>query len=252
MPSSSARARPAGRSPPPSPRRPPDRPGRAGARRRHLHQRGLHPDQDDGRERAGRLPGAAGRGLRRARPARSGSICPGAGAQARHRRELPRRQRAADPRRRRAWSSSTARRASPGPATVAMDGPELRGRPGLHQHRRPPGRSGGRGSRSGRRPRLHVDHGAGPRARAPAGAGRRLHRARVRPDVPPLRQPGDGGPAGRAAAAARGRGRAGGGAATILREDGIEVAAREPRRGAPSPRTDGVRLVHRSPAGERT
>ena len=45
---------------------------------------------------------------------------------------------------------------------------------------------------------------------APDRAGRRIHRARVRPDVPAVREPGDGGAARPPAPAAGGRGRRGG------------------------------------------
>ena len=97
-------------------------PGRSGtqngdhrtrARRWHLHQRGLHPDQDDGRQRERRLPRPPRGGVRRARRPRRGRHGRRSQAQAAHRRELPQRAASSASKTPRTSTSSGAKRASP-------------------------------------------------------------------------------------------------------------------------------------------
>ena len=179
---------------------------RARARRRHLHQRGLHADQDDGRERARRLPRPAGRRTTASRPGRSRVDL----ARVRERKraiveELPRRQPAPDWRRHPGLELICGEARFTGPRTGGGRRPSLRSpTTSSSTPADAPPRPTSKGSTRVAYARLDLDHGARPGARAPAGAGRRLRRARVRPDVPPLRQPGDG-RAARAASCCRWR-----------------------------------------------
>ena len=124
-----------------------------------------------------------------------GSTCPGARAQARHRREFRGgSQRRIEKHRGAGLVFGEARFSGP-PAPCAVDGRTLQadlvfintgGRPAPPEV---PGldRVGPLDSTS----IMELDRGP----RSPDRAGRRLHRPRVRPDVPPLRQPGDRRPA---------------------------------------------------------
>ena len=183
---------------------------RARPARRRLRQHGVHPDQDDGRQRAPRLPGAPRRGVRRADRPGIGRPGRGARAQAGHGRR-----RAGELR-----EPPGAGRARPdrgrGPFHRAEDG---RDRPDgrrdaadqragdRHRHGHQAQAAGDQ--RRGRRPgaRLNVDHGAGRAPRAPDHPRRRLHRAGVRADVPPVRQRGHHHPERPAPDDDRGRGR---------------------------------------------
>ena len=165
--------------------------GRAHPRRRYLHQRGLYPDQDDGRERAGGVPRAARQGLRGRDRRGAGGPRPRSRAQAQHRRELPRRQPAPASRARNGLDLVFGEARFTGPRTVAVDGRRRRwatwssSTPGAARRRRDV-----EGLAAVAAARLDLHHGARPRPRAPHRARRRIHRARVRPDVPPVRQPG--------------------------------------------------------------
>ena len=110
-----------------------------------------------------------------------------------------------------------------------------RGRPAVHQHRLPAGRPRHRGARPGTVARFHFGDGARSGPGAPPRARRRLHRAGVRADVPPVRQPGHHRPARPPAPAAGGCRRRGGGA-----RDPAGGRARGPAGGrsgrAPKPR----------------
>ncbi len=166
---------------------------------RHLRQHRVYPDQDDGRQRARRPPGQARRGLWRPRRPRLGRYAGRAPAQAGHRRGRAQRFRGPC----RSGASVGATRAGSaagrGPFHRPQDarGPP-RGRrdaaahrtPDLPRRRPPAGAPHDPRCRARLRARFHLDHGAGHRPRASAHHWERLHRAGVRPDVPPLWQPG--------------------------------------------------------------
>ena len=127
-----------------------------------------------------------------------------------------------------------------GPRTLAVDGRTLRGPTWCSSTPAAvPRRPTWRASTAVAAARLDLRHGARPRPRAPHRARRRLYRARVRPDVPPVRQPGDHRPARPPAAPPGGRGRG-------------RRSARHPaggRGGSPARGCSQVRRAARRPAG---
>ena len=148
----------------------------------------------------------ARRGLRGRAPDPSASTWPGARAEARHRQQLPRRERAPASRRAEASTSSAPRRASPGQRAGRRGRPERSTADLIFINTgAPPAAPTSTGLDRIPVARLDHHHGARPGTRAPARAGRRLRRARVRADVPPLRQPGDGRAARPPAPGPRGR-----------------------------------------------
>ena len=102
--------------------------------------------------------------------------------------------------------STSAMRASSAPKQVAVGERDPRGRADLHQRRRPRRHPADRRHRDRAVSRQLLDDGGRLPAGAPGDPGRQLHRPRVRPDVPPLRQRGDDHPARPPAGPARGRG----------------------------------------------
>ena len=95
------------------------------------------------------------------------------------------------------------------------------------------------------------DHGARRRARAPAGARRRLRGGGVRPDVPALRQPGHDGPARRPVAGPRGSGRGRRSGRASCGRTGSRSCWRPAPTPSSRPRRGGVRMHVSAPAGER-
>ncbi len=182
---------------------------RARARGRDVRERRVHADQDDDRQRAGGGARAARSGLRRPDgiDPRRHDACPA--AHARHRGQLSSRQPEApredrqpgvDFRRGQLYRPDVAAR-----STGRRQPARTLGRSDLHRRRCAAGRA--EDSRPGRHAFLeqHVHHGVGCGSRTLAGARRRLHRPRVRADVPPLRQPRDDRPGRAPTAGPRGR-----------------------------------------------
>ncbi len=164
--------------------------GGAQAVRRHLRQHRLHPDQDAGGQRVRRAPGPPRRRLRRQHRPGQRRHGKSQGAQGRHRARRPQRRRRLAGRHGRLHGLS---RPCPirRPAHVAGRRRHVAGRPDLPQRRRPRGGPGH--PRAGRRrlPHQRVDPRTRHGARASRRRRRQLHRARIRPDVPPVRRPRD-------------------------------------------------------------
>ena len=97
--------------------------------------------------------------------------------------------------------------ASRGPRTVGVNGTLLEAGTDLPQRRRAGVRARHARARRGRLPDQLEHDGRRFPARAPGRHRRQLHRTRIRADVSPLRQPGDGRGDGTASDRARGRGR---------------------------------------------
>ena len=160
---------------------------RAPPLRRHLREHRVHADQDDGGERVRRAPDPPRRGLRcrhRRLHRRRHEARQGAQGQGRRHGEHQHRGVAA-----RDQGRDRARR--PCALCIGHDGRGRRAHarigPHLHQCRRP--RAGASDAWRGRCSVLHqlLDDGCRLRARASDCRRRKLHRSRVRPDVPPVR-----------------------------------------------------------------
>ena len=216
---------------------PQDRDHRAQALRRHLRQQRLHSDEDADRERARRARRAHAR-RRGASSCRRACASTCAAVKARKDDVVRQSQRQASPSgsgTRRASPSSRRMRASKAPHAVRVGDAAARSAADLRQRRRPRERAADHRHR--RRPvsRQRLDDGRRLRCRAHLVDRRRqLRRARVRADVPPLRQRGDRRRDGRAPDRAARTRRCPAAIKEILEAEGITIRlGREVRCGPP-------------------
>ena len=179
---------------------------RAQALRRHLRQQWLHPHQEPDRERTRGARGAPrGRFRRGRRGPGPGRHEGGQGEEGCHRASLERGRRGGAARGRghhRVHRSCALRRPRRGRGRRRS----ADRRAGLHQCRRPRRHPADPRARPGALAGQFVDDGRRFSALASRDPGRQLHRPRVRPDVPALRQRGHDHPAQRATGPARGSG----------------------------------------------
>jgi hypothetical protein len=147
---------------------------REGPCRRHLRDRGLHADQDHGRQRPRRSPRPPRGGVRRARRRGRGRPRGGTGTQARRRGHVQHRQRArhAAPRVAGADPGRSALRRAPGGRGAAERRPHASALRQTHLHQRRRAAEGALDPRArrGAVSRFHLHHGARRDARAPGRA----------------------------------------------------------------------------------